>query len=87
MTPATFNSIPEAKWHEFSNGMQGFALAYYISQPSLDDIAEIDSLSIVADALGSWKSATKDVDFEYEYTSTTNLKVKILTAGDYKINY
>lgn len=35
----------------------------------------------------SWNSAIEGVDYIYGYNTGTNLQVKILTDGDYKINY
>jgi hypothetical protein len=35
----------------------------------------------------SWNSVLEGTDYIYGYNTGTNLQVKLLTAGDYKINY
>jgi hypothetical protein len=86
-TPAEINSIPESDLHDFTSGVDGIAFAYYISISNTTDVAKLSEISIQADGKGVWKSAQPYTDFTYEYANNDLLRVNLITAGDYKINY
>lgn len=87
MTPTQFNTILDSAWHEFTTGERHIAFAYYLSQQSMADVARLDTLVIQGDGNGTWESAIESVDFTYKYIGNNTLRVKLVTSGDYKINY
>lgn len=86
ITASQLSTIPRAKWDLMTTGA-GLAIGYLLSQGSTLDTNYIDSLNIQVDMKGSWDKAIHGTDYTYGYPQNNLLRVKLLTSGDYKINY
>ncbi|UIO43165.1 hypothetical protein LOY85_03150 [Brevibacillus brevis] len=84
MTIDDFNSISE--WDEKIGQARNLRCAFYFEQSSSTDKTSLDSLTMDVDLLDSWDMAMPGVDYKYEYNRNTNLRVLLLSDGDYKIN-
>ncbi|WP_064201871.1 SPRY domain-containing protein [Brevibacillus brevis] len=84
MTIDDFNSISE--WDEKIGQARNLRCAFYFEQSSSTDEASLDSLTMDVDLLDSWDMAMPGVDYKYGYNRNTNLRVLLLSDGDYKIN-
>ena len=78
-------NIPETKIAEL--GMNGFAIAYSLSETNVADDCAVTTLTIVADKKAPWNKAVYGTDVTYGYPNSDVLEVKLLTNGSYKINY
>ncbi|TQK62112.1 hypothetical protein FB479_106195 [Brevibacillus sp. AG162] len=84
MTIDDFNSISE--WDEKIGQARNLRCAFYFEQSSSTDETSLDSLTMNVDLLDSWDMAMPGVDYKYGYNRNTNLRVLLLSDGDYKIN-
>ncbi|MBG9943314.1 hypothetical protein ABE237_06155 [Brevibacillus formosus] len=84
MTIDDFNSISE--WDEKIGQARNLRFAFYFEQSSSTDETSLDSLTMDVDLLDSWDMAMPGVDYKYGYNRNTNLRVLLLSDGDYKIN-
>lgn len=80
------STISRAKWDLMTTGA-GLAIGYLLAQESTTETNYIDSLAIQVDMKGSWDKAIHGTDYTYGYPQNNLLRVKLLTTGDYKINY
>lgn len=90
MTAETLASINETQWDLFFSGTggdSGIGLGFAISQDTVSQIADVDNMTIYVDMKGEWMSAHKGTDYEYGYPNNNLLRVRLLTDGDFKINY
>lgn len=78
-------NIPEAKITEL--GMNGFAVAYSLSETNVTDSCAVTALTIVADKKAPWNKVVYGTDATYGYPNSDVLEVRLLTNGSYKINY
>ena len=85
MTTAQIASIAAETWAELVGDTVGFA--YALSMTSSSETCNVDEITLTVDMKGTWKKAIHNTDYTYGYTSNTNLRVNLLTAGSYKINY
>jgi hypothetical protein len=83
-----FNAIPSITWKNL--GGSNIRFAFIVNQTSSGagtTSSIISNLTLNVDMLGMWEAAQNKVDYTYGYPASDKLKVKILTSGDYKINY
>ena len=85
MTPAQLANINADAWSALNASQIGFAYSLYVA--SSDDVCNVDSITLTVDMQGTWKKAIHGTDYTYGYNANTNLNVKLLTDGSYKINY
>lgn len=78
------NTIPIEAWNTYKAATIQFA--FCITQNGSNGNTVIDSISLVADLVGSWRHF-KEAEATYEYISDTEFKVTFLQAGNYKVNY
>ncbi|WP_312113527.1 discoidin domain-containing protein [Brevibacillus reuszeri] len=84
MTIEQFNSVSD--WTSKLSASKKLRIAYYLELQSSSDIASITSLSLQIDLPNSWDKAIHGTDYHYGYTDTTNLRVRFMSDGDFKIN-
>lgn len=84
MTIDDFNSIQN--WDERLGQAKNLRFAFYFEQSSSADETSLDSLTMDVDLLDSWDMAMPGVDYKYGYNRNTNLRILLLSDGDYKIN-
>ncbi|CAI8713128.1 F5/8 type C domain-containing protein [Brevibacillus sp. IT-7CA2] len=84
MTIDDFNLIQD--WDEKLGQARNLRCAFYFEQSSTADETSLDSLTMDVDLLDSWDMAMPGVDYKYGYNRNTNLRVLLLSNGDYKIN-
>lgn len=84
MTIEQFNSVSD--WTSKLSASQKLRISYYLELQSSSDIASIASLSLQVDLPNSWDKAIHGTDYHYGYTATTNLHVRFMSDGDFKIN-
>jgi hypothetical protein len=75
-------NIPNNKLNELLQDYDIIRLAYYINEDSI-----IDNLLIDANIKGTWNSTIPGEDYDYQYTYSDQLKIKLFNDGAYKINY
>ena len=85
MSAAQIANITADAWSELITNSVGFA--YGLTMSSTFDVCNVDEITLTVDMKGTWKKAIHGTDYTYVYTSNTNLRVNLLTAGSYKINY
>lgn len=81
---ASLNIIPIEDFNLYAP--KTIMLALCITQTDESSGSIFKSLSYVANLVGSWRHYKED-EAEYEYVSDTELKVKFLKSGNYKVNY
>jgi hypothetical protein len=79
------NNITQTQWESFEAEEIGFCYALHIE--NVNDVANVDKLSMTVLAKGSWNKAVHGTDYTYGYPANDILRVNILADGDYKINY
>ncbi|MCM3144580.1 hypothetical protein [Brevibacillus sp. MER 51] len=84
MTIDDFNSIQN--WDEKLGKAKNLRFAFYFEQSLSADETSLDSLTMNVDLLDSWDMAMPGVDYKYGYNRNTNLRILLLSDGDYKIN-
>ncbi|GED68095.1 hypothetical protein BRE01_17970 [Brevibacillus reuszeri] len=85
MTIEEFNLVKD--WLAKVGSRNILRLAFYLEQQTSADTAFVDTLSMQLDLKGSWDVATQGVDYKYGYNSNTNLRVLLMSNGDFKINF
>ena len=65
----------------------GIAFAFILDLMTEVDEAKVDNLTFNVDMKGSWCNTSPGIDYTYSYTNQDTLKVNLLKAGTYKINY
>jgi len=83
----TISSITRSEWDALTTEETGIGFAYLPMIESISDQCEIDELIMQVDMKGSWDMAMPGADYTYGYPRNNVLRVKLLTNGDYKINY
>ncbi len=83
----TISSITRSEWDALTTEEVGIGFAYLPMIESISDQCEIDELIMQVDMKGSWDMAMPGTDYTYGYPRNNVLRVKLLTNGDYKINY
>ncbi|CAK7055327.1 discoidin domain-containing protein [Tissierella sp.] len=84
MTVPVFNSIGE-RWNDIVK-QNKIRFGYYLKIEELADVAEVDKLDVIIDALGSWDATLHEVDYDYEYDNE-KIYIELYRDGSYKINY
>lgn len=87
MNTKTLNEIPTSVWNEFLGVNKTVKFAYYLEIKSNTDIALMDELILVYQAMGKWNAMVHGRDYDYSYESNEMVRVKLYNSGDYKINY
>lgn len=82
-----FNTIPPAAWNDLRKKSDKIRFGYLISYTENEDKAVVKAMNAQFDMTGTWKAAVHGKDFEYEYPDNSTIVVKLLTNGDYKMNY
>lgn len=82
-----FNTIPPAAWNDLRKKSDKIRFGYLINYSEVEDKAVIKAMNAQFDMTGTWKAAVHGKDFEYEYPDNSTIVVKLLTNGDYKMNY
>ncbi|PJI07027.1 MULTISPECIES: signal peptidase II [Clostridium] len=85
MSVVTFNMVSSTSWN-LLNTNKKIRFAYFLSMDSISDEEGIDNLEMQYDGKGKWIQA-KEMDYDVEYASNTQLHVFIKFTGDAKINY
>lgn len=83
----SISTITREEWDRFTVEETGIAFAYLPVIENVSDVCEIDALTMQVDLRGTWDMALPGVDYTYNYPRNNTLRVKLLTDGDYKINY
>ncbi len=85
ITTSALNTISSAKWNEIKTNQIAFAVL--VEQSSALATISLNSISLRADLVGSWKKALHGTDYDYEYPYTDQVKITFKVSGSYKINY
>ena len=85
MTPSEIASCTD--WDNLVGDNDYIRFAYYIEQPTVNDVVSVDQLEMQADLNGQWKGAYYGTDYDYEYSYKNKVLVDIKQDGSYKINY
>lgn len=83
----SISTITREEWDRFTVEETGIGFAYLPIIENVSDVCEIDALTMQVDLRGTWDMALPGVDYTYNYPRNNTLRVKLLTDGDYKINY
>ena len=86
LTSERISVIPASAWNELTSS-KTIAFAFTLLAMFTDDIPAVNKLTIRADFAGNWSKATHNLDYTYSYTSNTNLRLSLLSNGNFKINY
>lgn len=87
MTMTAFNAISQTDWNTLIGTSTTIRFGYYLELTAVADVANTDTLTATFDMLGRWKTAFPVTDYDYEYSSNTQMNVFLYTDGTYKINY
>lgn len=85
MKISEFNRVSSENWNELVGDSETIRFAYLINKQSVTSNDSIDDLGIKIDLYGEWKKSTKE-NYDYSYNDGL-LSVKLLSDGNYKINY
>ena len=81
--------ISSADWDLFYDGdvdENGLGIGFAFHETALTQSTELDNLQMTVDMKGTWNKAEHTEDYTYGY-SNTQLHVRLLKNGNYKINY
>ena len=94
LSVSDFNNLTAARWQEFladattaSGIKENIGFKFLLSMSTLDDKAEIASITLVADCVPSWESQVLGTTYSYSYASPNTVVVKIFSDGTYRVNY
>lgn len=73
-----------ADWNSYKSPTIEFAFS--ITQNGNNGNVVIETISVIADLVGSWRHY-KESEATYEYISDTEFRVTFLEEGNYKVNY
>lgn len=86
MTIAQINIITKQQW-DMLGATNIIRFGYALSINASTDVANTDILSLSVDMRGMWDGAQHYVDYKTGYPNSSTINVRLLTSGDYKINY
>lgn len=90
MTPSTLNAITSAQWLQLVGSgsfITPLRFGYYLEMTASTDTALTDLITVTASMQGTWGVAVPGTDYKYSYLGTQTLQIKILSNGDFKVNY
>ena len=87
MTSSELAAINADAWASLIGDGYQIGFAYALSMETTSETCNVDAITLTVDLKGVWKKAIYGTDVTYGYNSNTNLNVKLLTNGSYKINY
>lgn len=94
LSVSDFNNLTANRWQEFladtttaSGIKENIGFKFLLSMSTLDDKAEIASITLVADHVPSWEAQVLGTTYSYSYTSPNTVVVKIFSDGTYRVNY
>ena len=87
ITSSELAAIDADAWASLINGGYQIGFAYALSMANSSETCNVDIITLTVDLKGVWKKALYGTDVTYGYNSNTNLNVKLLANGSYKINY
>lgn len=87
MTSTSITNIPSEAWTALIGEDEAIGFAYVLSMTDSMEICYVDTLNLTVDLKGKWRKAVHGTDYDYAYTSNTNLKVQLFANGNYKINH
>lgn len=81
-----FNALGNSVWDSaiLSAGKK-VRFGYYLEANATTDVVETDLLTMQVDMNGSWVLCKVGTDFTYSYMDTENMKVNLISNGDFRI--
>jgi hypothetical protein len=87
MTKMSIANIPADAWTALTGDGEAVGFAYVLSMSASSETCYVDQIDLTVDMKGKWRKAVHGTDYDYAYTSNTNLKVQLFANGNYKINH
>lgn len=85
MNVSTVTTITAAQW-ALLGATKTLGFAYLMTTSASTDKCATDLLTLTVDMKGTWNKAIHGTDYTCSY-SNTDLTIKMLVAGSYKVNY
>lgn len=87
LSTTAVNSLTRQNWLDLVGSSKNIRFGYLLNMSTIEDVVNSDSIKMNVDMKGSWDGCAVNAEYKYSYATSSNITVKLLESGDYKINY